>query len=66
LDSQNASKIKRPVGRPPTGWTYTARVTVPMAQSMLDRIDATRGPDERRIDFIRYAIDQELQRREKD
>lgn len=44
---------------------WTERLTVPLAQETVERMDAHLGEDEARLDLIREAIERELKRRER-
>ena len=44
---------------------WPVRLTLPMTDEMLERLDAARGADEARLDVIREAIERELKRRER-
>jgi hypothetical protein len=48
------------MGRPPLGIIST---TIRLPKALLERIDALRGPN-RRAEFIREAVENELKRRE--
>jgi hypothetical protein len=66
LDKKNHREINQLPGSPWGGILYDVRLTVPLTADMVARLDAARGPDESRVALIRFAIDQELQRREQD
>lgn len=44
---------------------FEKRITLPLSEAMLERVDRLLGDGEKRLDLIRIAIDHELQRREK-
>jgi len=50
--------------RMPRRKLFYARMTLPMTRELLARIDAALRSDEYRVDFVRDAIKQELERRE--
>ncbi len=43
---------------------FEKRITLPLSQEMLGRVDRLLGEGEARLDFIRIAIDREVLRRE--
>lgn len=52
----------RRMGRPPLGIIST---TIRLPKALLERIDALRGPN-RRAEFIREAVERELERQERE
>lgn len=44
---------------------WTERLTLPLAEETVRRLDAALREDENRLDLIREAIERELKRREK-
>lgn len=54
--------ITRRVGRK---MEFPDRITLPLAEGVLARIDAVLEPGEPRLDLIREAIERELKRRER-
>lgn len=55
--------ITRRVGRK---MEFPDRITLPLAEGVLARIDAVLKPDEPRLEMIREAIERELDRRERE
>lgn len=43
---------------------FEKRITLPLSEAMLERVDRLLADGEARLDLIRLAIDRELQRRE--
>ncbi|MDO6966933.1 hypothetical protein [Rhizobium alvei] len=56
------SALSRRMGRKKQ---FQSRITLPLTDEMIKRIDQVRGEDEDRVTMIRSAIDAELERREK-
>ena len=58
------AKVATPqaVGRPKL---FEIRIVLPLAAAMMRRIDACLEAGEARLDFIRKAIERELQKRER-
>lgn len=44
---------------------FTDRITLPLAEGVLERIDAVLAEKEPRLDMIREAVEREIKRREK-
>lgn len=62
LDGRRSSGFNRGmVGRKKE---FEKRITLPLSQEMLGRVDRLLGEGEARLDFIRIAIDREVLRRE--
>lgn len=45
---------------------FPDRITLPLAEGVVERIDAILQEDEARLDLIRLAIERELKRRERE